>query len=353
MSGAVNSVIQGVIMVVGIVAIITTVLNGQGWFMQSIFKLSAIENESAATIVNGVGQMGAYTSFFGPDPLNLLGVIVLTSLGTWGLPQMVHKFYTIKNERAVSQGTIISTIFAVIVAGGSYFNGAFGRLYVNPEALGFANVRAFGFDNIVPTMLSGQLSDVLMGVVVLVVLSASMSTLSALVMTSASTLTLDFIKGRFIKAMKPAREVFVIRVFCAVCVLISVLIALNPNMLITTLMSISWGAMAGAFLAPFLYGLFWKGGTRAGVWASFGTAVGITLVELYLLLFVVPNGVVPPFPFNNPLNAGALAMIVPLIVFPLVSLISKKMDKSDVDEIFKCYDGADIVSSKYIVSEES
>jgi len=349
MGGALNSVMQGVVMAFGIVAVVITVLNGKGGFMQSIFQLSEFASEEAATL----GQPGAYASFFGPDPKNLIGVVILTSLGTWGLPQMVHKFYTIKSSKAVRQGTIISTIFAVLVAGGSYFNGAFGRLYIALEE--GQTIRQFGFDNIIPTMLGGSaalgvagISDALMGVVILVVLSASMSTLSALVMTSASTLTLDFIKGKFIKTMKPSKEVFVIRILCAVCVLISVLIALFPNMLITNLMSISWGAMAGAFLAPFLYGLFWKKATRAGVWASFITAVGITVFELVILL----SGMKVGFPFNNPINSGAFAMVASLIVFPLVSLVSKKLNKDDVDEIFKCYDGGDMVSPKYVAQEE-
>ena len=109
---------------------------------------------------------GAFVSFFGPDPLGLLGVVVLTSLGTLGLPQMVHKFYTIKNEKSIKAGTIISTLFALIIAGGSYFMGAFGRLYYTPPASGQPV-----FDNIVPEMLAGSLPDLLIGVVMILVLS--------------------------------------------------------------------------------------------------------------------------------------------------------------------------------------
>ena len=142
------------------------------------------------------GQPGAFASFFGPDPLNLLGVIILTSLGTWGLPQMVHKFYTIKNEKAVQTGTIISTLFAIVISGGCYFLGGFARLY-DTSAI-YKPDGTVAFDAIIPAMLS-TLPDLLIGIVVVLVLSASMSTLSSLVLTSSSTLTLDFIKGSLVK----------------------------------------------------------------------------------------------------------------------------------------------------------
>ncbi len=127
---------------------------------------------------------------FGPDPLALLFVVILTSLGTWGLPQMVQKFYAIKDEKSIRTGTVVSTIFAVIVAGGCYFLGGFGRLTDT-------DVAAEGFDAIIPHLLE-CLPPILIGLVVILVLSASMSTLSSLVLTSSSTLTIDFIKGTIV-----------------------------------------------------------------------------------------------------------------------------------------------------------
>ena len=123
MATAVNDFIQGMIMLVGICAVIVSVLNGNGGFTEAVQKLSAIPAESAP------GLNGAFVSFFGPQPLYLLGVVLLTSLGTWGLPQMVGKFYAIRDEDAIRKGTFISTFFAIIVAGGCYFLGGFGRLY--------------------------------------------------------------------------------------------------------------------------------------------------------------------------------------------------------------------------------
>ena len=159
MATAINDFIQGIIMLFGIVAVIAAVLNGQGGFYEAIHKLSEIESDVALTM----GQKGAFTSFFGPDLPNLLGVVVLTSLGTWGLPQMVHKFYAIKDEKSIKSGTIISTFFAIVVAGGCYFLGGFGRLYDTPAI--YAENGSIVYDAIVPSMLS-TLPDILVGIVI-------------------------------------------------------------------------------------------------------------------------------------------------------------------------------------------
>ena len=181
MATAINDFIQGIVMLVGIVAVIAAVLSGHGGFMEAVRSLSELESDVAITM----GQKGAFASFFGPDPLNLLGVIILTSLGTWGLPQMIHKFYAIKDEKSIQSGTIISTFFAVIVSGGCYFLGGFGRLF--DTAAIHKEDGSVIYDAIIPEMLS-TLPDILVGVVIVLVLSASMSTLSSLVLTSSSTL---------------------------------------------------------------------------------------------------------------------------------------------------------------------
>lgn len=316
---AINDFIQGIIMLFGIVAIILAVLNTQGGFINAIREMSEIESDVAITL----GQKGAFTSFFGPDPMNLLGVVILTSLGTWGLPQMVHKFYTIKDEKSIRTGTIISTIFALVVAGGSYFLGGFGRLF-DGAAIYNENGKIV-YDAIVPHMLS-NLSNILIGIIIVLVLSASMSTLSSLVLTSSSTLTLDFIKGTIYKDMNEKKQLGIMRAFIVFFIVVSVVLALDPPVFIAQLMAISWGALAGSFLAPFLYGLYWKGVTKAAVWASFISGVGITTSNMIF-------GYI-----DSPINAGALAMVVGLVIVPIVSILTPKINKKKVEEIFTCYE---------------
>ncbi len=142
MATAINDFIQGIIMLVGIVVIIAAIINSKGGFMAAYEGLAQISDSTVSD------SPGVFASFFGSDPLNLLFVVILTSLGTWGLPQMVQKFYAIKDEGAIQKGTIISTVFALVVAGGCYFLGGFGRLFSEQ-----IDVEKNGYDSIIPTML--------------------------------------------------------------------------------------------------------------------------------------------------------------------------------------------------------
>ena len=328
MATAVNDFIQGIIMIFGIIAVIAAVLSQNGGLMGSIIELSKVES--------GVME-GAYTSFLGPEPLYLLVVVLLTSLGTWGLPQMVGKFYAIKSESSIQKGTIISTLFAIIVAGGCYFLGGFGRLFATQE-----QVSANGFDSIIPSMLSG-LPDILIAVVLVLVLSASMSTLSSLVLTSSSTLTLDLIAPVKKKEMTEKSKISIMRIFIAFFIIVSAVIAIvqakSKVTFIAQLMGISWGALAGAFLAPFLYGLYWKKTTKASVVASFIFGTGIMIIQLLISLgLITVSGGFLGFIFRNSLYSGVFAMLGSLVIVPVVSLLSRKTTPANVDSMFTCYD---------------
>ncbi|HIX62801.1 MAG TPA: sodium/solute symporter [Candidatus Mediterraneibacter colneyensis] len=332
MATAINDFIQGIIMLIGIVAVIAAVLNGQGGFMNAVAEMAQIPSDAAVT----QGQPGAFTSFFGPDPLNLLGVVILTSLGTWGLPQMIGKFYAIRDEKSINTGTVISTLFAVVVSGGCYFLGGFARLFDSPEI--YDGTGAVVYDSIIPHMLSA-LPDILIGIVVVLVLSASMSTLSSLVLTSSSTMTLDLLKDNIMKNMSEKKQIVTMQILIVFFLVVSVVIALDPPTFIAQLMGISWGALAGAFLAPFLYGLYWKGVTRAGVWAGFIAGVGLTVSNLFIGFI------------ESAINAGAAAMAAGLIVVPVVSLLTPKLEKKRVDDIFTCYDEKVTISRKRSLQE--
>ena len=327
MATAINDFIQGIIMIFGIVAVIAAVLGSKGGFIASLNGLAQVEDANVSSVP------GIFNSFFGPDPLNLLGVVILTSLGTWGLPQMVQKFYAIKSESAVSKGMIISTVFALVVAGGCYFLGGFGRLFTAEVGVTEAGTPVGGFDAVIPAML-GNLSEVLIAVVVILVLSASMSTLSSLVLASSSTLTLDFLKGNIVKDMDEKKQVRIMRSLIVVFIAISVVLAIvqyRSNVtFIAQLMGVSWGALAGAFLAPFLYGLYWKRTTQASCWVSFIFSTVVMILNIFLR---------PSFPvlLQSPINAGAFCMLAGLVIVPAVSLFTKAPDRQLVDSAFSCY----------------
>ena len=331
MATAINDFIQGIIMLFGIVIIIAAVLKSKGGFM------AALDGLAKATDPTVSDTPGIFASFFGPDPLNLLFVVILTSLGTWGLPQMVQKFYAIKDESSIKTGTIISTIFALVVSGGCYFLGGFGRLFSDQ-----INVEAYGFDSIIPTMLSG-LPSALIALVVILVLSASMSTLSSLVITSSSTLTIDFIKDNICKNMSEKKQLLSIRVLVVVFIAISAILALiqyKSNVtFIAQLMGVSWGALAGSFLAPFMYSLYSKRVTKASCWVCFAFSSILMICNIFFR---------ESFPtiLQSPINCGAVAMLVGLVIVPVVSLFTPKPDKELVDNAFACYDKENTVAQK-------
>ena len=323
MATAINDFIQGIIMLVGICAVILAVINSQGGLMEAFNGLASVTDPEVSDIP------GVFNSFLGPDPLNLMFVVLLTSLGTWGLPQMVQKFYAIKDEHSIKKGTIISTLFALVVAGGSYFLGGFGRLFSDQ-----IDVAANGYDSIVPTMLS-NLSPALIALVVILVLSASMSTLSSLVIASSSTLTIDFLKETVMKKMNDKSTLIMIRVWIVIFIAISAVIALiqyKSNVtFIAQLMGVSWGALAGAFLAPFLYSLYWKGTTKASCYVSFIFGSGLMILNLLAR---------PAFPaiLQSPINCGVIAMLAGLIIVPVVSIATKRPEEALVADAFSCYE---------------
>ena len=331
MATAINDFIQGIIMLVGIVAVIAAVLSSKGGFMASLDGLARAADETVAA------TPGIFASFFGPDPLNLMFVVILTSLGTWGLPQMVQKFYAIKNEEAIKKGTIISTLFALVVAGGSYFLGGFGRLFSDQ-----VDVAAEGYDSIIPTMLS-NLSPLLIALVVILVLSASMSTLSSLVMASSSTLTIDFLKVLVWKKMDDKKQVLSIRLLVVVFIAISSVLALiqykSSVTFIAQLMGVSWGALAGSFLAPFLYSLYSKKVTKASCWVCFLFSSILMVANIFWKSYF-------PTIMQSPINCGAIAMLAGLVIVPLVSLFTSKPDKALVENAFACYDKETMVPQK-------
>ena len=338
MATAINDFIQGIIMIVGIIAVIAAVLNSQGGFLAALEGLAQVSDPTVSDVP------GVFASFFGPDPLNLLGVVILTSLGTWGLPQMTQKFYAIKSEKAIDTGTVISTLFAAVVAGGCYFLGGFGRLFSDQ-----VDIAANGYDSVVPTMLSG-LSDILLAVVVILVLSASMSTLSSLVLASSSTLTLDFIKDTIVKDMDEKRQILTMRLLIVVFIAISVVLAIvqyRSNVtFIAQLMGVSWGALAGAFLAPFLYGLYWKKTTRGACWVSFLFSTVVMLANIFF-------GKYFPTLLQSPINAGAFCMLAGLIIVPVVSLVTPRLPQGQIDRIFACYDRKVVVSVKDSIGDHT
>ena len=312
---AVSDFIQGFIMIVGIVLVVGYVVKGGGGLANGLAKLGQ----------EGIGGPG-YNSLFPPAGKgNLLWPnVFLTSFGVLGMPQMIHKFFAIENTKSIKQAKVISTVFALIIAGGAYLLGSFGRVILSqiPAANGetafnLVQSGAMAKDMIVPTMIIDQIAvkmpDIVQGLFVVLLLSASISTLTSLVLSSASVISIDLIQPLFPK-MKAKQTTTLMRILCLLFVALSLLIHfLMQNTPIVSLMSFSWGVIGGSFLAPFLYGLLWKKTTKMGVYASFFSSLVIALVPP----IVLGNMAITPL-------CGTLAMASGLVVLPVVSLATQK-----------------------------
>lgn len=310
MATVLTDFIQGIIMIVGIVLVIYFVMTHEvvGGLQNGLDSLRAVPDTG-----------GDLTSWFGgKNWFDLLSLVVLTSLGTWGLPQMIHKFYTVKEGRSIKEAAVISTLFAMLIGGGAYFIGAFGRLFLNNQ------VPAEGFDAIMPMMLNSALPTVMMGILLVLILSASMSTLSSVVMTSSSSLTIDLIKGHFAPNMSDRDTVGLMRILCVVFVVLSFAIAAFKPKEIITLMSFSWGTVAGTFIGPYVWGLYSKKVTRLGAWSG---------MLLGFLTSIIP-AIVSGFNAKYAPAFGMFAMIVSLVITPLVSIYTPKYSSEFVKGIF-------------------
>ena len=317
-----NDLIQGGIMILGMVIMVVTFItrpevNG---LAEGLSRLSDI-NPSLVSV------------FGGSNIKFLITNIMLTSLGVWGLPQMVHKYYAIKDESSIPKATIVSTIFASLIGCGAYFIGSMSHLFIPAAANGTPDL-AGGFDSIIPTMLttvfSGSLlSNIVLSLILLTLLSASMSTLASVVLTSSSAISVDILKT-FRPDISNKRQMLIMRLLCFLFVGLSFTFATMNISFIVNLMSFSWGIVAGSFIGPFIWGLFSKRTTRAGAWAGvlsgFVVVMGLIIFKTATVDFNAAKSLAPEF--------GVTAMLVSLAIVPIVSRFTKTLPQEHIDHVF-------------------
>ncbi len=293
--------VQGLLIIGGVVFMIVFVMNSPtvGGFTHGISTVLDKMDAAGILRLDGNGIIG------------LISLILLTSIGTWGMPQMIHKFYGIENEEGVRRGRVISTAFCIFVSAGAYFIGGISRLFYDevPTLNGLQN-----YDLIVPGILQ-TLPSVLLGIIMVLVLSASVSTLSGITLTSCSTMTMDIFPKIMGKRYDKKRAFFSTRLLCLLFIVFSYIIALCKSPILM-LMSFSWGTIAGSFLSPYLLGLLWKRMNRKGAWA------GMLSGFFTSIILTAASG------FNSGQAAmfGVIAMVVSFAVCIVASLCTSNED---------------------------
>jgi SSS family solute:Na+ symporter len=304
---AITDCIQGFVMLVAAIAMVAILVGKGGGFIQSINLISLNYYKNVYSAAS-------------PDYLMLAATVFMTSFGVWGMPQMVQKFYAIKDEKVIKIAAYGTLVFALIISVCAYFTGALTHVFFDaPVTIN----GAVNFDAMVPEMLIRFLPNAVMSLILILILSASMSTLSALVLVSASSIAIDLYKGHINPEISKKNSIAMMRFLSGIFILISFLIAKYEFSFIITLMSLSWGVIAGGFLAPYVYGLYWKRATLAG--AKAGMVCGIaSAISLFYILG----------PAKAPI-ASSIAMVVPFIVVPVVSLFTKKTEPRAIVKAFK------------------
>lgn len=323
---ALTDFVQGIIMIVGVIVMVILLMIFVNWGegIQRVIDLGGTFIPSTAT--SG--------SFIDSPMFTIITLFILTSLGIWGLPQSVHKFYTVKDNSAIKRATIVSTGFALIIGVGAYFVGAFGKVVLGGV------MPAGGPDHIVPNLLVITMHPLILGLIGVLVLSASMSSLSSLTLSSASAVAVDMYKGYLKKDAEDKKVKLVLRVLCLVFVFLSAVFALKKIDIIITLMSLSWGTLAGCFLGPYVWGLYSKKITIAAVWSSMIGTLVITLGMIIAFginkplatetgLTAIIKGGLPRSPF-----IGVVVMLLSLIATPIISKFTSKPDAEIIELAF-------------------
>ena len=334
---AYSNLVQGVIMIVGVVSLVIAILShdavgGLSGLIENLRAFESLPNDPNPT------SGAQLTSLFGGSAFKFLCFnILLTSFGTWGLPQMIGKFYAIKDTAAIKRGTIISTIFCLVIGCGAYLIGSTSRLVLGgqlPEG---------GIDSAIPAVLinvlsGGTLGVILLALIMVLLLSASMSTLEAVVLTSASAVAVDLIPSVCKREIAPEKKMLLTRGLCLAFIACSFIFATRNIPIIVNLMSFSWGIVSGCFIGPYIWGLFSKRIT--GIGALSGIIAGLLTVGTATLVISLRSGF-SAAAAKSP-EMGVAAMAISLAIVPLVSLLTKNKpeDEARIGEIFTCYDAA-------------
>ncbi|MFA5528245.1 MAG: sodium:solute symporter [Peptostreptococcales bacterium] len=297
---------QGMIMLVGVALLLFFIITNEkvGSIGLAVQKLAAIDPQ----LGQAIGP---------PGLISIASLVLVTSLGSWGMPSMVHKLYTIKDEKSIFAAKWVSTGFAVVITFGGYFTGVCGRLILD-------NQRPESYDMIVPQMIANSLPQWVSAIIFVLIISASMSTLASLVLASSSAIAVDLVKGVLFPEINKQGMVKLMRLLCIFFVGLSFMMSIQDGAILS-LAVLSWGAVSGCLLAPYLWGLFSKKITRIGVWSGIIISLTITTVGVIKLGFDSPS--LP--------TVGVLSLMVPLILVPLVSLFTKNFEEEHLEYIFE------------------
>ena len=294
-----TSFVQALIMIVGLLLLTSRTLFVVGGLTAANEKLAAIDPGLLST--PGIWGYAGLISF-----------CLIVSFGVWGMPQLVIRFYSIKNTAVLRIGTVVVTIGGCLALL-PYLNGAVSRILFpalkNPDLA-------------IPTLTKAVLSPLGAAIFLAAVVAAGMSTFAAVLIIVSSAIVRDFWQKGLKKKTEEKKLLRAGRVVSVIAGVISLLIAIKPPGLILVLTAFAWSIIASATLWPILFGIYWRRTTRWGVTTSM--FVG-SIVALIWMVIGEPFGIHGFIP----------GISIGLIVIIIVSLLTKPPSKEYIRKIWE------------------
>lgn len=251
-----TSFVQALVMIAALVLLTFMSLQKVGGMAALADKLNTVD----PGLVNTPGVWGW---------AGLISFTLIVSLGTWGMPQLLVRFYSIKNDKMLRLGTVIVTIGAS-VALLPYLNGAVARVLV-PQL--------DSADQAIPALTALVLNDWGGALFLAGVVAAGMSTFAGVLIIISSSMVRDVWITGLGRQLTPGAELKANRIMSLAVGLISLLIALKPPALVLVLTAFSWAVIASTNLWPLLFGLYWK---RTSAKATFWSMIaGVSAALLW------------------------------------------------------------------------
>jgi len=246
-----TSMVQALVMIAALTLLTFMALQRVGGMSELVTRLGSID----PGLVDTPGSWGW---------AGLVSFTLIVSLGTWGMPQLLVRFYSIGNDK----GTVVVTLGASIALL-PYLNGAIARVLV-PQLE--------SADQAIPALTRLVLNDLGGALFLAGVVAAGMSTFAGVLIIISSSMVRDVWVQGLGRELSPQTELRANRIMSVAVGLVSLLIALKPPALVLVLTAFSWAVIASTNLWPLLFGVYWKRTSPAATLASMVSGVVAALL---------------------------------------------------------------------------
>ncbi len=249
---------QGCVMLFGILFLIYAVLSRVGGPIDGFIALSQLPANAQAT--NG------FTSFSsGGQGFFIFSMAVVTSIAVWAQPQIIQRHFSIASKKEMMKSLVLASVASLVLVGGMYYISSLSRLIL-PEIS--------HPDNVIPTLVDMYLPTIAKQFFVLAIVSASLSSCTALFHIASSSLIED------ISGKKANKKMWALGI--TFCILISGITAQMEGQFIALIHTTSWSVIGAATMTPYLAMVFYKQSSARAAIVSAVTGF-VTCLAYYIL----------------------------------------------------------------------